>query len=149
MRTVWIAIALLAVGTVAQAHVTVSPEQSAGGAVQRYTIQVPTEGKVTTVAVDLDVPPDVTINGIFVNGAYTYETRREGDRITGITWKLEIKPGEVAEFSFYAKNPATGQIAWKAHQHFADGSAADWTGVEGDRRPAAVTKLTAGRQTTR
>ena len=145
MRTVAIVAGLLMVGAVAHAHVTVAPAESRGGVVERYTIRVPTEGQVTTVALDLEVPPDVTITGILVNGVYTYEARREGDRIIGITWKLEIKPREVAEFVIFARNPKSGQIAWKARQKFADGTSADWVGVEGDRRPAAVTKLTAGR----
>lgn len=32
---------------------------------------------------------------------------------------------------------------WKAHQHFADSTVADWIGAAGERRPAAVTKLIA------
>ena len=146
MRGVLIAASLLMCGAVADAHVTVSPEESRGGAVERYTIRVPTEGQVTTVALDLELPPEVTITGVLVNGGFTYDARREGNRIVGITWKLDVKPGEVAEFVFFARNPRSGQIAWKAHQRFADGTSADWIGVEGDRRPAAVTKLTAPRQ---
>jgi uncharacterized protein YcnI len=146
MRTLWTAAALLSIGSLAEAHVTVSPEESRGGAVERYTVRVPTEGQVTTIAVDLEVPQDVTITGIIVNGGFAYEARREGNRIIGITWKLDIKPGEVAEFAFFARNPTAGQLTWKAHQRFADGTSADWTGVEGDRRPAAVTKITPSRQ---
>jgi hypothetical protein len=81
-----------------------------------------------------------------VNGGFSYEARREGNRIVAITWKLDIKPAETGEFTFFARNPASGQIAWKAHQRFADGTSAEWTGVEGDRRPASVTKISASRQ---
>ena len=140
------AIVVLAAAT-AQAHVTVAPETSRGGAVERYTMRVPTEGQVTTVAVELEVPPDVTITSVLVTGGFTYEARREANRIVAITWKMDVKPAEVAEFVFFARNPASGRIQWKAHQKFADGTSADWVGVEGDRRPAAVTKLTAGRGT--
>jgi ketosteroid isomerase-like protein len=48
-----------------------------------------------------------------------------------------------AEFVFRARNPAAGEILWKAHQHFNDGTVADWVGVAGDKRPASVTKLSA------
>src|SRR5258705_265779 len=106
------------------ARVTVAPETSRGGAVERYTMRVPTEGQVTTVAVDLEVPQDVTIPGVLVNGALTYDARRENNRIVGITWKLEIKPGEVAEFGFFARNPTAGQVHWKARQKFADRTSA-------------------------
>ena len=146
MRTLSIAAAVFAVATIAEAHVTVSPEESRGGAVERYTVRVPTEGQVTTVAVELEIPQEVTVTSVVVNGGVSYEARREGNRIVGITWKLDIKPAEIGEFAFFARNPASGQIAWKAHQRFADGTSADWTGVEGDRRPASVTKITAARQ---
>lgn len=88
---------------------------------------------------------DVTVTGTLVAGGFTYETRREGNRIVMITWKQEIKPAEVAEFVFFARNPKADQIVWKARQRFGDDTSADWIGVEGDRRPAAVTKLTAAR----
>src|SRR5436190_16396848 len=143
MRIILGAAALVMIAATARAHVTVSPETSRGGAVERYTIRVPTEGKVTTTALDLEVPPDMTITGVLVTGGFTYEAKREGDRIVGITWNLDVKPGEVAEFAFFARNPVSGQIRWKARQRFADGTSADWIGVEGDRRPAAVTTLTA------
>ena len=134
------------IASTVHAHVTVAPDTSRGGAVERYTMHVPTEGQVATVAVDLEVPADVTITGVLVTGGFTYETRREGSRIVGITWQMEVKPAEVAEFTFFARNPMAGQIRWKARQKFADGTSADWVGVDGDRRPASVTALTAARQ---
>jgi len=130
---------------VAQAHVTVWPQESRAGAGERYTVRVPTEGKVTTTSVELEIPADVTVTGILVGSGYTYETRREGDRIVAITWRQEVGPSEVAEYVFFARNPKSGQISWKARQRFADGTSADWVGVEGDRRPASVTRLTAAR----
>ena len=130
----------------AQAHVTVWPQESRAGAGERYTVRVPTEGQVDTTSVELEVPPDVTVTGVLVGSGYTYETRRDGDRIVAITWKQEIKPAEVAEYVFFARNPKSGQIAWKARQRFADGTSADPVGVEGDRRPASVTRLLAARQ---
>ena len=136
---------VLLIATTAHAHVTVAPDTSRGGAVERYTMRVPTEGQVTTTAVDLEIPPDVTITGVLVTGGFAYEARRDGNRIVGITWKMDVKPAEVAEFVFFARNPPAGQIRWKARQRFADGTSADWVGVEGDRRPASVTILTAPR----
>lgn len=131
--------------SVAHAHVTVWPQQSQAGASERYTVRVPTEGQVATTSVELEVPADVTVSAVLVGGGYTYDVRREGNRIVAITWKLEIKPGETGEFVFFARNPKADQVAWKARQRFADGTSADWVGVEGDRRPAAVTRLTAAR----
>src|SRR5436190_23215752 len=108
MRILLGATALVMIAATAHAHVTVSPDASRGGAVERYTIRVPTEGKVTTTALDLEVPADVTITAVLVTGGFTYDARRDGDRIVGITWNLEVKPGEVAEFVFLARNPSSG-----------------------------------------
>lgn len=144
-RVVMTAVVLLAATTIVRAHVTVWPQQSQAGAGERYTVRVPTEGQVPTTSVELEIPADVTVTGVLVGNGYTYEARREDNRIVAITWKQDIKPAEVAEFVFFARNPKAEQIAWKARQRFADGTSADWVGVEGDRRPAAVTKLRAGR----
>jgi uncharacterized protein YcnI len=145
LRTTLLLMMFALTGAVAQAHVTVWPRESPAGAGERYTVRVPTEGQVTTTSVELEVPAEVIVTGILVGSGYTYETRRDGDRIAAITWKQEIKPAEVAEYVFFARNPKSGQIAWKARQRFADGTSADWVGVEGDRRPASVTRLTAAR----
>jgi uncharacterized protein YcnI len=123
--------------------VTVAPRESQAGAEQRYTIRVPTEGQVATTSVELEVPPAMTIVEVVKGEGYTFETRREGSRIVAITWQRNIPPKETAEFVFVARNPNAAQVSWKARQRFADGTSADWVGVEGDRRPAAVTKLTA------
>ena len=139
-----IAMALVLVAAVAQvhAHVTVWPQESQAGGRERYTVRVPTEGQVATTAVEIEVPADVRVTGVLVGGGYTYEARREGDRIVVITWTQEIKPGEYGEFVFFAVNPESDAIAWKARQRFADGTSADWVGAQTDRRPASMTLLT-------
>lgn len=148
MRVTAIAVLLVVGAAAVDAHVTVWPRDSRPGARERYTVRVPTEGQVATTAIEIEVPADVRVTGVLVGGGYTYEARREGDRIVAITWRQEIKPGGIGEFVFFAVNPKSGgQIAWKARQRFADGTSADWVGVEGDRRPASVTRLTAERST--
>lgn len=145
IRSAIFAIALVGASATLDAHVTVWPRQSQAGAAERYTVRVPTEGQVATISVELEIPADVTVTGVLVGSGYTYETRRDGNRIVAITWKQEIKAAEVGEFVFFARNPKAAQIAWKARQRFGDGTSADWIGVEGDRRPASVTTLTTGR----
>lgn len=141
MRSVLVAVALLLSASVANAHVTVWPMESRAGAGERYTVRVPTEGQVTTSSIELEVPEGVMVSGVLVGAGYTYDARREGNRIVAITWKQDIKSGEYGEFVFFARNPNAKQIMWKVRQRFADGTSADWVGVEGDRRPASVTKL--------
>ena len=48
----------------------------------------------------------MTVTGILAPAGFTYETKRDGNRIAAITWKQEVKPGEVGEFVFFARNPA-------------------------------------------
>jgi uncharacterized protein YcnI len=124
------------------AHVTIWPQQSRAGAAERYTVRVPTERDVSTISIELEVPPTVTVTGVLAPAGFTYDTKREGNRIASITWKQEIKPGEVGEFVFFARNPAASQIVWKAHQRYADGQVEDWVGPAGDRRPAPMVSLT-------
>jgi len=122
--------------------VSVRPRESKLGAEERYVVRVPTEEAVATTSVRIDVPEGVTVLEVEKTEGATFETEKRGDRIVGITWKKEIKPKEASEFSFRARNPSSGaEVLWKAHQHFADGTVADWVGPASDRRPAAVTKL--------
>jgi uncharacterized protein (TIGR02246 family) len=134
-------IALLA-PSLALAHVGVRPRESKPGAEERYSVRVPTEGGVATVSVRLEIPDVVAVLEVEKFGGETFEVERRGDQIVAITWSRNIPPKESADFFFRARNPATGtEIVWKAHQHFADGSVADWVGPAGDKRPAAVTRL--------
>jgi uncharacterized protein YcnI len=142
MRPGVLAAILVVSAVVVDAHVTVWPRESRAGSGERYTVRVPTEGKVATTSVELEVPKDVTVSGVLVGAGYTYEVKREGERIVAITWKQEIKAGEYGEFVFFARNPKAEQIAWKVRQRFADGTSADWVGPAGDKRPASITKLT-------
>ena len=123
-----------------QAHVRIQPAESSVGAQQTYTVNVPTEGDFATTRVELEVPADVSV--ISVEGQH--ETKKIGDRIVSIIWRTEIPPGQSQQFVFIATNPASGrEISWKAHQHFADGSSADWIEGPGTRRPASIPKLIA------
>jgi uncharacterized protein YcnI len=126
----------------ALAHVGVRPRESKAGAEETYTVRVPTEGTVATTHVQLDIPAGVTVLEVLPHDGATIETAKQGDRITAITWRMEIAPKASAQFVFRARNPGSGDLVWKAHQHFADNATADWVGPAGDRRPASVTKLT-------
>lgn len=133
-------LALMLVAFTAQAHVRVLPAEAQAGARQAYTVRVPTEGDAATNSVELEVPNGVSV--ISIEGKA--ETKKSGDRIVSIMWKMEIPPGESREFKFVAMNPASGQeIKWKAHQHFVDGSTSDWVDVPASSRPGPITKLRA------
>lgn len=143
MRNAALAVFVVLAAAVLDAHVTILPRESHAGMEQRYIVRVPTEGQVATTSVELEIPSGVVVREVITGEGYTFDVRREGDRIVAITWKREIPPKQSAEFAFVARNPTVAEVAWKARQRFADGTSADWVGVEGDRRPASVTKLTA------
>jgi uncharacterized protein YcnI len=143
MRSVITGLFVLAAAVVVSAHVTVAPRESKSGATERYTVHVPTEGQVSTVAVELEIPAGVTVTEVPDAAGAKVDLTREAGRIVRILWTREIKPREAADFTFTAVNPPDGEIAWKARQRFVDGTTADWVGVAGDRRPAAVTRIVA------
>jgi uncharacterized protein YcnI len=126
------------------AHVTIWPRESVPGASERYTVRVPTEGKTATTSVQLLVPAEVTLTYVLaMPGVVADITRGDGNRITSVTWKFDVPPGQFAEFVFMARNPKQGsEITWKVHQHYADGTKSDWTGPP-SKGPAPVTKLVA------
>jgi uncharacterized protein YcnI len=132
---------LLLSATAAQAHITIRPRESKVGATETYTMRVPTEGTVATTSVELEVPDGVTI--VTINGtAGSAEQQKSGDRVTSVTWKVDIQPAQSQELTFVAKNPASrSEIAWKVHQRYSDGTSSDWVEPAGGRRPGPVTKL--------
>ena len=126
---------------VLRAHVIVTPRESAPGTEQVYTMRVPTEGTVATTAVELEIPSALHVTQIAQGEGYTFDVRKDGDRIVAITWKCEIAPKAFALFTFTAHNPASGSLQWRAHQTFADGSVRHWIGEPGTKEPASVTRI--------
>ena len=124
------------------AHVSVWPRESTAGATEKYVVRVPAEGKVASKSVELEVPEGVLVEVLSVPTGWKQEVKRNGDHIVGITWLMDIKPGEFQEFSFVARNPKDkSQIIWKLRQNFADGTSVDMTNTPTGVRPNATTKL--------
>ena len=143
-RTLIASLALTLVASVAQAHVSVRPRESRPGATEKYIVRVPTEGKVATTSVELDIPQGVTVDRVEPVDGVKADEKRGGGRIVSITWTVAIEPGANREFTFTAKNPGEGtEIVWHAHQRYADGTSSEWVGAAGTRQPAPVTRLTA------
>ena len=128
--------------SMAQAHITIAPTQSMAGATEKYTLRVPSEGKVATVAAELEVPEGVIVEAVAVPNGWKHEIKRQGDRIVAITWTMNIPPGEFAEFAFVARNPRDQtEVVWTLRQRFADGTVSDWTKGPNGIRPTSMTKL--------
>ena len=142
MRLALLTTLALFLSAAADAHVRITPAESKADTTETYSARVPTEGKVTTASVQLDVPDGVSIVSASAPPGVTYELKKDGDRIVAVVWTTAIKRGDSAMLSFVARNPKAGdKIVWKVHQRYADGTSSEWTGPVGSHGPAPVTKL--------
>jgi uncharacterized protein YcnI len=124
------------------AHVMVSPPQSKAGAVQKYELRIHNEGKVAATSVDLEIPDGVTVTEVAKVPAGAFTTKTTGDRITTITWQVDVQPMKYVALPFTAKNPeGAGELRWTTHEHLADGSTVDWSDKPGSKEKGSVTKL--------
>ena len=130
--------------TSVSAHVMVSPPQSTAGALQKYELRVHNEAKVAAISIDLDVPDGVTVTEVAKLSAGTFSTKMTGNRITVITWQIQVQPTKYLALAFTAKNPdAATELRWTMHEHLADGSVVDWSDKPGSKEKGSVTKLAA------
>ena len=126
------------------AHVMVSPPQSTAGALQKYELRVHNEAKTAATAIDLDIPDGVTVTDVAKLPAGTFTTKMTGNRITVITWQINVQPTKYAALPFTAKNPdGVTELRWTIHEHLADGSVVDWSDKPGSKEKGSVTKLAA------
>jgi uncharacterized protein YcnI len=124
------------------AHLLVSPTQSKTGAVQKYELRVHNEGRVAATSIDLDIPDGVAVTEVATPAAGTYTTKTAGDRITAITWQVEVAPGKYVALPFTAKNPdGASELHWNMREHLADGSMVEWSDKPGAKQKGSVTKL--------
>jgi len=136
-------VAALLMPAAAEAHVSITPRESTQGATERYTVRIPTEGKVATIAAEIEIPEGVIVETLQAPAGWKHDVKRKDDRIVAITWQANVAPGEFIEVGFVARNPRQGaEIVWTLRQRFADGTVSDWTKApNGSTRPTAVTRL--------
>jgi hypothetical protein len=100
------------------------------------------EAKVAATSVDLDIPDGVTVTEVAKPAAGSYATKTAGDRITAITWQVDVQPGKYVALPFTAKNPdGATELRWSMHEHLADGSTVDWSDKPGSKEKGSITKL--------
>ncbi len=132
------AASVVAFGSAAQAHVTISPKESVTGETQVYTARVPTESASPTVALELAVPAGVTVEPS-KDGKYAV---KQADGRNVVTWTLNIAAGKNEELKFSAKNPdKPTELVWKFVQTYGDGTKVAWIEPAGGKRPAPTTKI--------
>jgi uncharacterized protein DUF1775 len=94
IRVIAGAVSALLMAAAAEAHVTVRPRESKAGAIERYTVRVPTEGKVATTSVDVEIPQGVTVNSVESADGVKSEMKRDGGRVVSIAWNVTIEPAK-------------------------------------------------------
>lgn len=125
------------------AHIMVSPPESKAGATQKYEVRVHNEGKVAATAIDLAIPEGITVVDVAQPAAGTFTTTKTGERITSITWKVDVAPTKYLALPFTAKNPdAAKDVRWNIREHLADGSVVEWSDKPGAKEKGSTTKLT-------
>ena len=125
------------------AHVTVAPQQAPAGASQVYKVRVHNDEKTAVSSIELDVPAGATVVSVAPMAGAKSSTAKTGDRITKITWEVQVAPGKYVEIPFTVKNPASGQLQWIVREHFVDGKVAEWSDKAGAEGKASVTKIVA------
>ncbi len=135
------AAALLAAGPAA-AHPRLSPPVSVAGALQLYSLAVPTEkANATTTKVVLTVPPGFGIDSFVPSPGWTRVERStgsgEGAVVTQVTWTGgRVPTGEDALFQFLAEPARPGTYAFRVEQTYSDGEVVDWADPETGESPA-------------
>lgn len=128
----------------AQAHVVVLPKETTAGAVQNYTMRVPTEKAVATVRIEVEFPAEVEITSIDEKAGWKIESKKNSSgKIIGAVWSgSTIGPHDIAEFGFSGRNPTQEtKLVWKVVQIYEDNTRSEWTGPPGSHTPASITQV--------
>jgi uncharacterized protein YcnI len=163
-------VAVIGFAGVAQAHVTVDPDQATQGGYTRIAFRVPTESDTaSTTKLDVFLPTDQPVASVstmpvpgwtvsvITSKLATPLTDDDGNKITEavsqITWTASadgaVKPGQFQEFPVsLGPLPKTGQLVFKAIQTYSDGTVVRWidpvvAGQAEPDHPAPVLSLAA------
>ena len=112
------------------AHVTVSPTESAPGKNENYVMRVPNERDSPTVRVEVEFPAEANIGYFEQKAPWKLELKRDDKKkIIGAVWTGGVlNLNEYVEFRFSARNPAAGStLTWKVTQVYDNGSKSEWT----------------------
>lgn len=147
LTAVVVALALtLGIPVLAFGHAVVYPRTSAPGAYERYVLRVPNEKTTATTRVEIRFPADLRVTSFEDVPGWQIEVLTDSaKRVIGAVWTGTLAPQRFVELPFMAANPKSGdRLVWPAYQTYADGERVEWTGDDGSKRPASVTKLGSG-----
>ena len=133
----------VSVPTLSWAHAVVFPRESTTGAYEKYVLRVPNEKAVATTRVELFFPRGVRVTSFADVPGWQLEVETDSAKaITAAVWTGTLPPQRFIEFPFVAVNPKTDTtLSWPAYQTYADGERVEWSGPEGSKHPASVTKI--------
>lgn len=134
---------MLGIPVLAFGHAVVYPRTSTPGAYERYVLRVPNEKNSATTRVEIRFPAELRVTSFEdVPGWQLDVLTDSAKRIVGAVWTGTLAPQRFVELPFMAANPKSGdRLVWPAYQTYADGERVEWTGDEGSKRPASVTRL--------
>ena len=128
--TLLLSILLALVPAPAVAHVDVLPTEAVVGEAERFTIRVPSERDLDTVAVQVLFPEQITVYS--VNPPPGWEARilyRPDRRTRGVVFRGgRIGEGQFEEFDVLGTPQEAGEVVWTSRQTYADGVVKPWTG---------------------
>ena len=127
----------------AWSHAVVRPGASRPAELQAYTLTVPNEKSSPTVAVAMQVPPDIDFILVKPVSGWEVKLERAGGRISVVRWTGgTIARDAYQDFEFIARNPVSeGTIQWKVVQRYATGAPVRWVAPPDSDTPAAETRL--------
>ena len=143
--------ALVAMTQVAQAHVTVQPNEAPAGAFFRFVIRVPNERDVPTTKVKVEFPENLIFTSFQPKEGWDRKVTMKkldepieafGSNIDEVVGSVEwtggsIGVGEFDEFGFSVRVPEEeGDLVFKAFQTYEGGEVVEWTGAEDSETPA-------------
>ena len=153
---------LLALPTLAAAHITITPSQAPAGSFAGLAVRVPTESSsASTTKVALQMPPGVLSASYEpVSGWSTVVKKNRltkpietddgpiDEQITEVVWTATgpgIAPGQFVSFGLSVLLPKmAGQtLPFKAVQTYSNGDVVRWIGPPGASEPAPTLTLTA------
>lgn len=143
---------LLLTASPALAHVVVKPERVGVAAFQTFTVGVPNEKEIPTIAVRLVIPGGLNHVSPNVKPGWNIAMKNTGEgedaKVTEITWTGgSIPQGQRDEFQFSAQVPAKETtLQWKAYQTYEGGEIVAWdqnpSGGHGDgNNPYSETEI--------
>lgn len=146
-------LAFVALGSVAQAHVTVQPNEAPTGSFFRFVVRVPNErDDAATTKIRIEFPEVFASVSFQPKPGWNRDIEMkkldepitigdaEVDELLGsVTWSGgEIQPGEFDEFGFSVRVPdEPGEIEFKAIQTYSSGEVVEWVGAADADEPAA------------